>query len=65
MIEELSPRCLEQESVKENKSVSYRLSQDIESAIKSLAVKIRKEVSQLVREILQKYINEQKRERLK
>ena len=65
MIEELSPRCLEQESMKENKSVSYRLSQDIESAIKSMAVKSRKEVSQLVREILQKYINEQKRERLK
>ncbi len=45
MIEELSPRCLEQESMKENKSVSYRLSQDIESAIKSMAVKSRKEVS--------------------
>ncbi len=59
MIEELSPRCLEQESMKENKSVSYRLSQDIESAIKSMAVKSRKEVSQLVGEILQKYINEQ------
>ncbi len=65
MIEELSPRCLEQESMKENKSVSYRLSQDIESAIKSMAVKSGKELSELVREILQKYINEQKRERLK
>jgi len=39
--------------------VSYRLSEDIKWAIKALAVKSRKEVSQLVREILQKYINEQ------
>jgi len=39
--------------------VSYRLSEDIKWAVKELAVKSRKEVSQLVREILQKYINEQ------
>lgn len=39
--------------------VSYRLSEDIKWAIKALAVKSRKEVSQLVREILQKYINKQ------
>ena len=43
-----------------DKTVSYRLSQDVESAIKSMAVKSRKEASQLVREILQKYIDEQK-----
>ncbi len=44
---------------KEFLPVSYRLSEDIKWAIKALAVKNRKEVSQLVREILQKYINEQ------
>jgi len=45
---------------KKDKSVNYRLSEDIESAIKSLAVKSRKEVSQLVWEILQNYIDEEK-----
>jgi len=46
-------------SGKEFLPVSYRLSEDIKWAIKTLAVKSRKEVSQLVREILQKYISEQ------
>ena len=46
---------------KKDKSVNYRLSEDIESAIKSLAVKSRKEVSQLVWEILQNYIDEEKK----
>ena len=46
-------------SGKEFLPVSYRLSEDIKWAIKALAVKSRREVSQLVREILQKYINEQ------
>jgi len=46
-------------SGKEFLPVSYRLSEDIKWTIKALAVKNRKEVSQLVREILQKYISEQ------
>jgi len=44
---------------KEFLPVSYRLSEDIKWNIKALAVKSRKEISQLVREIFQKYINEQ------
>lgn len=39
--------------------VSYRLSEDMKWNIKRLAAEQRKDVSQLVREILQKYINEQ------
>jgi len=50
---------------KEYKPVSQRLSEEIKRAIKCLTVKSRKEVSQLVREIPQKYIYEQKREGLK
>lgn len=39
--------------------VSYRLSEDTKWNIKRLAAEQRKDVSQLVREILQKYINKQ------
>ena len=44
---------------KEFLPVSYRLSEDMKWNIKRLAVEQRKDVSQLVRDILQKYINEQ------